>query len=75
MQDSKTHLYSTSRSIPGLRKAISAYYGRRFGVDVDPETETIVTLGSKEGLANLSDQEIDDIIVYLRELAKREVEG
>ncbi len=54
VQDSKTHRYSTSRGIPGLRKAVSAYYGRRFGVDVDPETETIVTLGSKEGLANLS---------------------
>ena len=54
VQDSKTHRYSTSRGIPGLRKALSAYYGRRFGVDVDPETETIVTLGSKEGLANLS---------------------
>ena len=54
IQDPKTHRYSTSRGIPGLRKAISAYYGRRFGVDVDPETETIVTLGSKEGLANLS---------------------
>ena len=54
VQDSKTHRHSTSRGIPGLRKAVSAYYGRRFGVDVDPETETIVTLGSKEGLANLS---------------------
>ncbi len=54
VQDSKTHRYSQSRGIPGLRKAVSAYYGRRFGVDVDPETETIVTLGSKEGLANLS---------------------
>jgi len=53
-QDPKTHRYSQSRGIPGLRKAVAAYYGRRFGVDVDPETETIVTLGSKEGLANLS---------------------
>ncbi|MFQ5763610.1 MAG: LL-diaminopimelate aminotransferase [Rhodospirillales bacterium] len=50
----KTHRYSNSRGIPGLRKAVAAYYGRRFDVDVDPETETIVTLGSKEGLANLS---------------------
>jgi alanine-synthesizing transaminase len=48
------HGYSNSRGITGLRKAQSAYYKRRFGVDVDPETETIVTLGSKEGLANLS---------------------
>ena len=52
--DPKVHRYSNSRGIPGLRKAQSAYYARRFGVDVDPETETIVTLGSKEGLANLS---------------------
>jgi len=52
--DPKVHRYSNSRGIPGLRKAISAYYARRFGVDVDPETEAIVTLGSKEGLANLS---------------------
>ena len=54
IQDPKTHRYSMSRGIPGLRKAIAGYYGKRFGVDVDPETETIVTLGSKEGLANLS---------------------
>ena len=54
VQDPKTHRYSMSRGIPGLRKAVSGYYARRFGVDVDPETETIVTLGSKEGLANLS---------------------
>jgi len=50
----KTHRYSNSRGIPGLRKAISTYYGRRFGVDVDPNKQAIVTLGSKEGLANLS---------------------
>ena len=54
IQDPKTHRYSMSRGIPGLRKAIAGYYGKRFRVDVDPETETIVTLGSKEGLANLS---------------------
>lgn len=52
--DPKVHRYSNSRGIPGLRKALSAYYARRFNVEVDPETETIVTLGSKEGLANLS---------------------
>ena len=52
--DPKVHRYSNSRGIPGLRKAQSLYYARRFGVDVDPETETIVTLGSKGGLANLS---------------------
>ena len=48
------HRYSASRGIPGLRKAQAAYYKRRFGVSVDPETEVIVTLGSKEGLANLA---------------------
>jgi len=52
--DPKVHRYSNSRGIPGLRKALSAYYARRFNVEVDPESETIVTLGSKEGLANLS---------------------
>ena len=48
------HRYSASRGIPGLRKAQAAYYTRRFGVAVDPDTEVIVTLGSKEGLANLT---------------------
>jgi alanine-synthesizing transaminase len=48
------HRYSASRGIPGLRKAQAAYYERRFGVALDPETEVIVTLGSKEGLANLA---------------------
>ncbi|MAF47195.1 MAG: LL-diaminopimelate aminotransferase [Rhodospirillales bacterium] len=52
--DPRTHRYSASRGIPGLRKAIAAYYGRRFGVEIDAETEAIVTLGSKEGLANLA---------------------
>jgi alanine-synthesizing transaminase len=50
----RTHRYSVSRGIPGLRRAIAGYYERRFGVDIDPETETIVTLGSKEGIANLA---------------------
>ncbi len=53
VQNPRIHRYSTSRGIPGLRKAIAAYYARRFGVELDPERETIVTLGSKEGLANL----------------------
>jgi alanine-synthesizing transaminase len=48
------HRYSASRGIPGLRKAQAAYYQRRFGVSLDPDTEVIVTLGSKEGLANLA---------------------
>ncbi len=54
VRDPRTHRYSNSRGIPGLRQANARYYDRRFGVDVDAETETIVTLGSKEGLANLS---------------------
>ncbi len=54
VRDPKTHRYSTSRGIPGLRKALAAYYGRRFNVDLDPDSEVIVTLGSKEGLANLA---------------------
>ena len=49
----RVHRYSTSRGIPGLRRALAAYYERRFGVEIDPEREAIVTLGSKEGLANL----------------------
>ncbi|MFL6802324.1 MAG: aminotransferase class I/II-fold pyridoxal phosphate-dependent enzyme, partial [Sphingomicrobium sp.] len=48
------HRYSASRGIPGLRKAQAAYYERRFGVALDPDKEVIVTLGSKEGLANLA---------------------
>ena len=54
IRDPKTHRYSTSRGIPGLRRAQAAYYQRRFGVTLDPETEIIATLGSKEGLANLA---------------------
>ncbi|MEJ2122719.1 MAG: LL-diaminopimelate aminotransferase [Alphaproteobacteria bacterium] len=53
-QNPRSHRYSTSRGIPGLRRAVAAYYDRRFGVDIDPETETIVTLGSKEGIVNLA---------------------
>lgn len=50
----RAHGYSTSRGIPGLRKALAGYYERRFGVTIDPDTEAVVTLGSKEGLANLA---------------------
>jgi alanine-synthesizing transaminase len=49
-----TGRYSTSRGINGLRKAQAAYYKRRFDVNLNPEDEVIVTLGSKEGLANLA---------------------
>ena len=46
--------YSASRGIPGLRRAVTDYYKRRFGVSLDKEREVIVTLGSKEGFANLA---------------------
>ena len=54
VQDPRTHRYSESRGIRGLRRAVADYYGRRFGVTIDPESEAVVTLGSKEGLANLA---------------------
>jgi alanine-synthesizing transaminase len=54
VQNPRAHGYSSSRGIPGLRRAQAAYYARRFGVELDPEREVIVTLGSKEGLANLA---------------------
>lgn len=54
VQNPKTHGYSVSRGIAGLRRACAGYYARRFNVEVDPEREVIVTLGSKEGLANLA---------------------
>jgi len=54
VQNPRTHGYSVSRGINGLRRACAAYYSRRFGVDLDPDREVIVTLGSKEGLANLA---------------------
>ena len=54
VQDPRTHRYSMSKGIPGLRKALAGYYARRFGVKLDPETEVVATLGSKEGLANLA---------------------
>jgi len=50
----RTHRYSNSRGIPGLRRAMAGYYRRRFNVDLDPQAEIITTLGSKEGLANLA---------------------
>src|SRR5262245_11389890 len=50
----RTNRYSASKGIPGLRKAQAAYYGRRFGVKLDPETQVVATLGSKEGFANMA---------------------
>src|SRR3990172_4637699 len=51
---SRTDRYSASRGIAGLRRAQAAYYDRRFGVKLDPEREVVVTLGSKEGFANMA---------------------
>ncbi|HCS13751.1 MAG: alanine transaminase [Zetaproteobacteria bacterium CG06_land_8_20_14_3_00_59_53] len=53
-QDGRNHRYSVSRGIPGLRRAICAWYKTKFDVDLDPETEAIATIGSKEGLAHLA---------------------
>jgi alanine-synthesizing transaminase len=53
-QRKDTHRYSVSRGIPRLRRAICNWYQRRYGVDLSPETEAIVTIGSKEGLAHLA---------------------
>jgi alanine-synthesizing transaminase len=52
-QRGDTHGYSVSKGIPRLRKAICDWYRRRYDVDFDPETEAVVTIGSKEGLAHL----------------------
>ncbi|MEP7181061.1 MAG: alanine transaminase [Betaproteobacteria bacterium] len=49
-----THGYSVSKGIPRLRRAICHWYQRRYGVEFDPETEAIVTIGSKEGIAHLA---------------------
>lgn len=49
-----THRYSLSRGIPRLRKAVADWYMRKFQVEIDPESEAIVTIGSKEGLAHLT---------------------
>lgn len=54
VQNPRVHRYSASRGIPGLRRAFARYYQRRFGVSVDADSEVVVTLGSKEGLANLA---------------------
>lgn len=54
VKDPRTHRYSSSKGIPGLRKAQASYYGRRFGVKVDANTQVVATLGSKEGFANMA---------------------
>ena len=53
IKDPKTHRYSRSKGIPGILKAISRKYKRDFGVDINPETEAVATIGSKEGLSHL----------------------
>jgi alanine-synthesizing transaminase len=50
----RTDRYSASKGIPGLRRAQAAYYARRFGVKLNPQTEIVATLGSKEGFANVA---------------------
>ncbi|WP_350334459.1 LL-diaminopimelate aminotransferase [Coralliovum pocilloporae] len=54
VRDPRTHRYSASKGIPGLRRAQAAYYKRRFGVTLDPDREIVATLGSKEGFANMA---------------------
>ncbi len=53
-QRGDTHRYSVSRGIPRLRRAICNWYADRYGMELDPESEAIVTIGSKEGLAHLA---------------------
>src|SRR6202044_1374822 len=50
----RTDRYSASKGIPGLRRAQAGYYARRFGVKLDPDTQVVTTLGSKEGFANMA---------------------
>ncbi|MCB1518455.1 MAG: LL-diaminopimelate aminotransferase [Hyphomicrobiaceae bacterium] len=54
VKNPRTHRYSASKGIPGLRKAQASYYGRRFGVKLNPDTQVVATLGSKEGFANMA---------------------
>ena len=53
VENPRNHRYSSSRGIPNLRRAICDLYARRFGVDLDPETQALTTIGAKEGLAHL----------------------
>jgi alanine-synthesizing transaminase len=54
VRDPRTNRYSASKGIGGLRRAQAKYYKRRFGVKLDPETQVVATLGSKEGFANMA---------------------
>ncbi len=53
VRDPRVHGYSASKGIPGLRKAVCEWYDRRFGVALDPETEAVAVIGSKEGISHL----------------------
>ncbi len=59
VQRPHTHRYSISRGVPRLRRAICNWYKKRYDIDLDPETEAIVTIGSKEGLAHLAMAVVD----------------
>src|ERR1700692_3312230 len=59
-QRTQTHRYSLSRGVPRLRKGICNWYKKRYNVDLDQETEAIVTIGSKEGIAHLCLAVLDD---------------
>ncbi|MBI3069619.1 MAG: alanine transaminase, partial [Betaproteobacteria bacterium] len=65
VQRPDTHRYSMSKGIPRLRRAICNWYGLRYGVDLDPDGEAIVTIGSKEGIAHLTLATLDtgDIVL------------
>jgi len=65
VQRSDTHRYSMSKGIPRLRRAICNWYHTRFGIELDPESEAIVTIGSKEGIAHLALATLDrgDIVL------------
>ena len=59
----RTDRYSASRGIAGLRRAQAAYYARRFGVKLNPETQIISTLGSKEGFANVAQERFPMVLL------------
>ncbi len=65
VRNPKTHRYSASRGILGLRQAQARYYERRFGVKLNHETEIIATIGSKEGFANMAQAMVEDNDVIL----------
>jgi len=64
-QRGDTHRYSVSKGIPRLRRAISTWYKTRYDVDINPDNEAIVTIGSKEGIAHLALATLDkgDIVL------------